>query len=175
MSNIRPYQGKFPQIATNAFVDESAVVIGDVEIGSESSIWPLSVVRGDVHMIRIGSRTNIQDSCVLHVTHKSHYNPKGYPLIIGNGITVGHKVILHACEIKDHCLIGMGAIVMDGAVVEPRTILAAGSLVPGGKVIEGNSLWRGSPARRVRALTDKEIESLDYSAGNYVKLSREYL
>ncbi|MCP4994753.1 MAG: gamma carbonic anhydrase family protein, partial [Gammaproteobacteria bacterium] len=107
--------------------------------------------------------------------HKSHYNPSGYPLILGDDITVGHKVILHACEIRDHCLIGMGAIVMDGTVVEPRTILAAGSLVPGGKVIEGNSLWRGAPARRVRALTDKEIEAFDYSAGNYVKLAREYL
>lgn len=175
MPNIRPYQGKLPRIATNAFVDESAVVIGDVEIGSESSVWPLSVIRGDVNHIRIGSRTNIQDSCVLHVTHKSHYNPSGFPLMLGNNITVGHRVILHACEIKEHCLIGMGAIVMDGALVEARTILAAGSLVPGGKVVEGNSLWRGSPARRVRALTDKEIESLDYSAANYVKLAQEYL
>ena len=175
MPNIRPYQGKLPQFAPDAFIDESAVVIGDVEIGSESSVWPQSVIRGDVNYIRIGSRTNIQDSCVLHVTHKSHYNPSGYPLILGDDITVGHKVILHACEIRDHCLIGMGAIVMDAAVVEPRTILAAGSLVPGGKVLEGNSLWRGAPARRVRALTDREIESLDYSAGNYVKLAREYL
>ncbi len=174
MPNIRPFNGMQPKIATDAWVDESAVVIGDVEIGAGSSIWPLTVVRGDIHAIRIGERSNIQDGSVLHVTHDSRFNPKGHPLIIGNDVTVGHKVMLHGCTIGNFCLIGMGAVVMDGAVIEPRVILAAGSLVTGGKVLEGGYLWRGSPAKRVRRLTEKEREYLEYVAQNYVGLAAQY-
>ncbi|OOZ36590.1 gamma carbonic anhydrase family protein [Solemya velesiana gill symbiont] len=171
MSNIRPFDGMQPKIADDAWVDDSAVVIGDVEIGSDSSIWPLTAVRGDIHAIRIGERTNIQDGSVLHVTHDSRFNPGGFSLNIGNDVTVGHKVMLHGCTIGDHCLVGMGAIVMDGAVVESRVILAAGSLVPGGKVLESGCLYRGSPAKKVRELSAEEHEFLDYVAGNYVNLA----
>ncbi|MET0102987.1 MAG: gamma carbonic anhydrase family protein [Sedimenticola sp.] len=174
MSNIRPFDGMQPKIADDAWVDESAVVIGDVEIGSGSSIWPLTAVRGDIHAIRIGERTNIQDGSVLHVTHDSRFNPGGHPLTIGNDVTVGHKVMLHGCSVGDHCLIGMGAIVMDGAEIGSRVILAAGSLVPPGKTLESGHLYRGSPARKVRALTDEEHEFLDYVGGNYVKLAAKY-
>ncbi|MES9878932.1 MAG: gamma carbonic anhydrase family protein [Candidatus Sedimenticola sp. PURPLELP] len=174
MPNIRPFDGMQPQIADDAWVDESAVVIGDVAIGGGSSVWPLVAIRGDIHAIRIGDRTNIQDGSVLHVTHDSRFNPGGYPLTIGDDVTVGHKVMLHGCTIGDHCLIGMGAVVMDGAVVESRVILAAGSLVPGGKVLESGHLYRGSPAKKIRALTAEEDEFLEYVGGNYVKLAARY-
>jgi len=174
MPNIRPFDGHHPQIAADAWIDSSAVVIGDVTIGSSASIWPMTVVRGDIHRIVIGARSNIQDGSVLHVTHDSRFNPGGFPLTVGNDVTIGHKVMLHGCEIGDHCLIGMGAVVMDGAVLEPELILAAGSLVPGGKRLQGGYLWRGSPARRVRELTDTEREFLHYVAGNYVRLAAQY-
>ncbi|MES9879613.1 MAG: gamma carbonic anhydrase family protein [Sedimenticola sp.] len=174
MNNIRDFAGKQPMIADDAWVDESALVIGDVTLGPQSSIWPLTVVRGDIHSITIGARSNIQDGSVLHVTHDSRFNPGGFPLVIGDDVTVGHKVILHGCTVGDHCLIGMGAVVMDGVVIEPQVIVAAGSLVPGGKRLEGRSLWRGSPARWVRSLTDEELEYFDYVAGNYTKLAGEY-
>ena len=174
MPDIRSFDGKEPIIPDSVWIDDSAVIIGDVVIGQDASIWPMTVVRGDIHRISIGARSNIQDASVLHVTHDSRFNPGGFPLTIGDDVTVGHKAMLHGCEIGHHCLIGMGAIVMDGAVIEPRVILAAGSLVPGGKVLDGGSLWRGSPARRVRALTAQELEYLDYVAGNYVALAQQY-
>ncbi len=174
MSEIRPFAGKVPRVDSSAWVDETAVVIGDVEIGAGSSIWPLTVVRGDIHRIRIGARTNIQDGSVLHVTHDSRFNPGGFPLIIGDAVTVGHKVMLHGCEIGHHCLIGMSSVIMDGAVIEPHVILAAGSLVAPGKVLTSGWLWRGSPARKVRALTDEEMEYFDYVADNYARLAAQY-
>ncbi len=174
VSHIRPFEGKAPRIAVDAWVDESAVVIGDVEIGAGSSVWPLCVVRGDIHRIRIGSRSNIQDGSVLHVTHDSRFNPGGFPLSIEDEVTVGHKVMLHGCRIGRQCLIGMGSVVMDGAVLEPQLILAAGSLVPPGKVLEGGCLWRGSPARRVRELTAEELDYFEYVAGNYARLAAKY-
>ncbi len=164
-----------PRIAEDVWVDPTAVVIGDVEIGLGSSIWPLVVVRGDIHHIRIGKNTNIQDGSVVHVTHDSRFNPGGYPTIIGDNITVGHKVMLHGCTIGDNCLIGMSSTVMDGAVIEPRVVLGAGSLVPGGKVLESGYLWVGSPVRRARELNEKEQEFLDYSAQNYARLAKRYL
>ncbi len=175
MADIREFQGMTPRIADDVWVDPSAVVIGDVEIGSGSSIWPLVVVRGDIHHIRIGKNTNIQDGSVVHVTHDSRFNPGGYPTIIGDNITVGHKVMLHGCTIGDNCLIGMSSTVMDGAVIEPRVVLGAGSLVPGGKVLESGYLWVGSPVRRARELNEKEQEFLDYSAQNYARLAKRYL
>ena len=173
--NIREFQGMIPRLAKDVWVDPTAVVIGDVEIGPGSSIWPLVVVRGDIHHIRIGSNTNIQDGSVVHVTHDSRFNPGGYPTIIGSNITVGHKVMLHGCTIGDNCLIGMSSTVMDGAIIEPRVVLGAGSLVPGGKVLESGYLWVGTPVRRARELNEKEQEFLDYSAQNYARLAKKYL
>ncbi|MEW7976635.1 MAG: gamma carbonic anhydrase family protein [Candidatus Sedimenticola endophacoides] len=174
MSNVRPFDGMQPKIAEEAWVDPSAVVIGDVEIGPGASIWPLTVVRGDIHRIRIGAGSNIQDGSVVHVTHDSRFNPGGFPVCIGERVTVGHKVMLHGCTIGDHCLIGMGAIVMDGARIGARVILAAGSLVPPGKHLPGGYLYRGSPARQVRPLGEEELAFLEYVSGNYVELARRY-
>jgi carbonic anhydrase/acetyltransferase-like protein (isoleucine patch superfamily) len=174
MPDIRPFRDLTPRIAADAWIDESAVIIGDVEIGPQASIWPLCAVRGDIHSIRIGARSNIQDGSVVHVTHDSEYNPDGFPVVIGDDVTVGHKVMLHGCSIGDNCLIGMGSIVLDGAVIESRVILGAGSLVPQGKVLESGYLYLGSPVKKVRPLTEKEQRFLDYVAGNYVKLAQQY-
>lgn len=171
---IRSFAGKTPEIATSAYVDESALVIGDVKIGEDSSIWPMSVVRGDVHSIIIGKCTNIQDASVLHVTHDGKFSPGGFSLTIGNHVTAGHRVILHACKVGDYCLIGMSATIMDGAVLGDRLIIGAGSLVPTGKELAGGYLYVGSPVKRVRELTDKEIEFLEYSAAHYVKLKNAH-
>ncbi len=157
------------------YIDDSAQVIGRVHCGDDVSFWPASVARGDVDAIVIGPRTNIQDGSVLHVTHDGRYTPGGIPLRIGAEVTVGHRVILHACDVGDRCLIGMGAIVMDGAVLEDEIILGAGSLVTPGKRLEARSLYRGSPARRVRGLTGDEIDQLAYSAQHYVRLKDLYL
>ena len=162
----RNFEGISPTIHSSAYIDESALVIGDVRIGEESSIWPFTVIRGDVQSIRIGKRTNIQDGCVLHVTHGSEYSgePEGLPLLVGNDTTVGHKAVLHACTIQDYCLIGMGSIVMDGAIIEDHVMVGAGSLVPPGKVLKSGYLWLGSPVKRVRKLSNKEHTLLSYSA-----------
>lgn len=174
MSNIREFGGNRPKIADDVMVDPTAVIIGDVEIGSGSSVWPLVVIRGDIHRIRIGERTNIQDGSILHVTHDGEYTPGGHPLEIADDVTVGHKVTLHGCRVESHCLIGIGSIVLDGAVVESETILGAGSLVTPGKRLESGSLWVGSPVRRVRPLTDTEKKQLRYSPQNYAKLAERY-
>ena len=167
---IRTFQDKTPDIADTAFVDETAIVIGDVTIGADSSLWPMAVARGDVHSITIGERTNIQDASVLHVTHDGKYTPGGFPLNIGDDVTVGHRVTLHACTVGNLCLIGMSATIMDGAVIGEKSIIAAGALVPTGKELEGGYLYVGSPVKRVRALTYEELESLEYSANHYVKM-----
>lgn len=171
MADIRPFESHHPQIAEDVYLDPACCVVGDVVIGSRSSVWPGVVVRGDVHHIHIGEKTNIQDNSVLHNSHDSEFMPGGSPLIIGSGVTVGHKVILHGCEVGDHCLIGMGAIVMDKALIESEVILGAGSLVPGGKTLQGGYLYTGSPAKRVRALSEDERRYLRYSAEHYVRLS----
>jgi len=173
--NIQSFENSHPEIAPGVFVHASALVIGDVCIGSDSSVWPFTIVRGDVNSIRIGSNTNIQDNSVLHVTHDGPYKPGGYGLEIGDNVTVGHRVILHGCKVGNHCLIGMGATVMDGAVLEDKVLLGAGSLVTPGKKLESGYLWMGSPAKRARKLTDEEIESLEYSAQHYVRLKNRYL
>ncbi|MGV8861958.1 MAG: gamma carbonic anhydrase family protein [Pseudomonas sp.] len=172
---IRKYQHHIPVLAERAFVDYSAVVIGDVEIGADSSIWPLTVIRGDMHRIRIGARTSVQDGCVLHITHAGPFNPDGFPLLIGDEVTIAHKVMLHGCTVGNRILIGMGSIVMDGAVVEDEVIIGAGSLVPPGKRLESGFLYVGSPVKQVRALTDKERAFFSYSASNYVKLKDQHL
>lgn len=155
-------------------LDETAVVIGDVVIGEESTLWPGVIVRGDIHHIRIGARTNIQDCSILHVSHDSEFLPGGAAVTVGDDVTVGHKVILHGCTIEDRCLIGMGSIVMDQSVVQTKVVLGAGSVVPGGKVLESGYLYVGSPARRVRELTAQEYAYLDYSAKHYVMLGKDH-
>lgn len=171
---IRSFAKHTPKIDDNAFIDDTALLIGQVTIGEYSSIWPMSVLRGDVQAIWVGKNTNIQDGCVLHVTHASERTtPRGLPLTVGNNITVGHKAVLHACTINDNCLIGMGSIVMDNSTIHSDTIIGAGSLVPPNKALESGYLWVGNPIKKVRALTSKEIEYIAYSARNYVALARK--
>ncbi|MNQ41127.1 UDP-3-O-[3-hydroxymyristoyl] glucosamine N-acyltransferase [compost metagenome] len=170
MNPIRTYQGLTPQLGERVFVDASAVVIGDVQLGDDSSVWPLVTIRGDMHRIRIGARTSVQDGSVLHITHAGPFNPDGYPLEIGDDVTIGHKALLHGCRVGNRVLIGMGSIVMDGAVIEDDVVLGAGSLVPPGKRLESGYLYVGSPVKQARALSDKEKAFFTYSAANYVKL-----
>ncbi len=172
---LRSFSGTNPSVGARVYVDETAVVIGRVTLGDDASLWPCTVARGDVNSISVGARTNIQDLTMLHVTHDGPYSPGGFPLVIGADVTVGHKCLLHACRIGDRCLIGMGAIVMDGAVVEDEVLLGAGSLVSPGKRLASGFLYRGSPAQQVRPLTDAEREMLRYSAAHYVRLKDRYL
>lgn len=171
---IRSFNGNNPDIADSVFIDETALVIGNVTIGEDSSIWPMTVVRGDVHSIQIGKKTNIQDASILHVTHDGKFSPGGYPLSIGDYVTAGHRVTLHACTIGDYCLIGMSATVMDGVVIGDKSIIGAGSLVPTGKELEGGYLYVGSPVKQIRQLNEKELEFLEYSAEHYAKLKDQH-
>ena len=172
---IRAYNNILPTLGKGVYVDETALVIGDVELADDVSLWPMTVARGDVQSIRIGARTNIQDGAVLHVTQRSHFNEAGHPLIIGSGVTVGHRAVLHGCTIGDLCLIGIGAVVMDGVVVEDRVMIAAGALVPPGKHLESGYLYVGSPAKRSRPLKDTELAFLEFSRDGYVRLKNQYL
>ncbi len=171
---IRNFDDSRPVIHETAYIDESAVVIGDVRIGEDSSVWPMAVVRGDVNSIRIGARSNIQDGCVLHVAHGSRFTRGGCPLAVGDDVTVGHRVILHACTVGSACLIGMAATIMDGSVVEDRVIVGAGSLVPIGKTLKSGYLYIGSPAKQIRPLNDEELTFLEYSAGHYARLKDQH-
>jgi carbonic anhydrase/acetyltransferase-like protein (isoleucine patch superfamily) len=173
--SIRSFQQFTPQLGERVFVDPTSVVLGDVEIGDDSSVWPLVVIRGDMHSIRIGQRSSIQDGSVLHITHAGPFNPAGYPLNIGDDVTVGHKVTLHGCSIGNRILIGMGSIVMDGVVIEDEVVLGAGSLVPPGKRLQSGYLYVGSPAKQARALTEKELSYFRYTADNYVRLKDQHL
>ncbi|WP_028079993.1 gamma carbonic anhydrase family protein [Solimonas soli] len=172
---IRSFEGVAPRLGARVYVDEQAAVIGDVALGDDVSVWPFVAARGDVNRIVVGRRSNIQDNTVLHVTHDGPYSPGGVMLAIGEDVTVGHGVILHACTIGDRCLIGMGAIVMDRAIVEADVLLAAGSMVPPGKVLKSGWLYRGSPAQPARELSAQEREHLRYSAAHYVRLKDRYL
>jgi len=172
---IRTYLQYSPSLAKGVFIDESAVVIGRVTMGADVSVWPLVAIRGDVHDISIGARTNIQDGSVLHVTSKDSFPPLGFPLRIGADVTIGHKAILHGCSIGDRVLIGMGAIIMDGALIEADVIVGGGSVVAPGKVLAGGGLYVGSPAKRVRELKPEELEFLKYSAEHYVKLKNLHM
>ena len=171
---IRTFEGIQPNIHSSTYVDDTALVLGHVLIGENSSIWPLTVIRGDVNTIQIGDNTNIQDNSVLHVSHEGPYNPDGFKLKIGNNVTVGHRVILHGCQIGNSCLIGMGSTIMDGATIEPYNLIGAGSLVPPNKYLESGYLWLGSPVRRIRKLSSAELESIEYSAQHYVKLKSRH-
>ncbi|MDT3668592.1 gamma carbonic anhydrase family protein [Cronobacter dublinensis] len=174
-SVLRPYKNTFPQTGQRVMVDSSSVVIGDVRMADDVGVWPLVVIRGDVNYVSVGARTNIQDGSVLHVTHKSSYNPQGNPLLIGEDVTVGHKVMLHGCIIGNRVLVGMGSIVLDGAIIEDDVMIGAGSLVPQNKRLESGYLYLGSPVKQIRPLKEAEREGLRYSANNYVKWKDEYL
>ncbi len=173
---IRAYLDTFPSLGERVYVDPAACVIGDVLLGDDVSIWPFTVIRGDVNIIRIGARTNIQDGCVVHVTHEGPFTrPGGLPTLIGADVTVGHGAIIHACTIEDTCLIGMGARILDGARVRRHGFVGAGAVLAPGKVVGEGELWLGNPARLVRQLSEREIEQLHYSSGHYVRLKDRYL
>jgi carbonic anhydrase/acetyltransferase-like protein (isoleucine patch superfamily) len=156
-------------------VDASAVVVGDVTLGDDVSVWPQVSIRGDMHSIRVGARTSVQDGCVLHITHAGPFNPDGWPLTIGEDVTIGHNATLHGCTIGNRVLVGMGATVMDGAVVENDVVIAAGALVTPGKTLRSGYLYAGSPAREMRPLNEREFGYFEYSAANYVGLKDRYL
>lgn len=173
---IYDFQGQTPKIDKNVFVAPSADIIGDVEIGEDSSIWFGVVIRGDIHRIRIGKRTSIQDLSMVHVTHyKKPDKSDGSPTIIGDDVTIGHRVMLHGCEIKNSCLIGMSATILDDAVINEESIVGANSLVTKGKTFPPRSLILGNPAKVIRPLRDDEIEFLHQSAKNYVKFKNLYM
>jgi gamma-carbonic anhydrase len=168
LPDIRAYRGKFPQIAASAYIDPSSVIIGDVVIGEDSSIWPMTVVRGDVHHIRIGNRTNVQDGCVLHVMKDQ------YSLTLGDEVTVGHSVTLHGCTIESRVLIGMGCVILNGAVIGSNCIIAAGALVTERTVIPAGSMVMGSPAKVKRTLSEGEFASIGEYAARYVGYKNIY-
>lgn len=172
---VRYYKDKHPVFDESVYIDDSAVIVGDVRLDKDSSIWPFVAARGDVNSITIGKRSNIQDGTVLHVTRKTSQHPEGFPLIIGDDVTVGHKCMLHGCKLGDRILVGMGAIVMDGAIVEDDVFIAAGALIPPNKVLESGFLYVGNPAVKKRKLSEKESAFLKQSASNYVALKDEYL
>lgn len=172
---VQSFQFQAPVLGQRVYVDDTALVIGQVSLEDDVSLWPYVVARGDVNRICVGARSNIQDLSMLHVTHDGPYTPGGIALTIGENVTVGHKCLLHACTIGDRCLIGMGSIVMDGAVIEDEVLLAAGSLVSPGKCLQSGHLYRGSPAQKIRPLTDREREMLSYSAAHYLRLKNLYL
>jgi carbonic anhydrase/acetyltransferase-like protein (isoleucine patch superfamily) len=172
---IRRFNDREPKIGMAVFIDESAVVIGDVTLSKDVSIWPMTVVRGDVESITIGEGTNVQDGSILHVTHAGKYTPQGRPLVIGKGVTIGHRAVVHACTVGDYCLIGMGAIIMDDAILEDYVMLGAGTLVPPGKRLASGYLYVGVPAKQARPLSATEKESLEYSSLQYIHLKNEYL
>tara|TARA_R110002124_G_scaffold31681_3_gene107242 strand:- start:783 stop:1349 length:567 start_codon:yes stop_codon:yes gene_type:complete len=173
--NIRSFQGNSPQIGQRVLIDPSAVVLGQVSLADDVSIWPQVAIRGDMHHISIGARTSVQDGCVLHITHAGPFNPQGWPLTIGSDVTIGHGAILHGCSVGDRVLVGMSATVMDGAVVENEVVIAAGALVAPGKLLRSGYLYAGSPAREVRPLSDRELSYFAYSANNYVKLKDQHI
>jgi carbonic anhydrase/acetyltransferase-like protein (isoleucine patch superfamily) len=167
--DIRPYRGKHPQIAASAYIDPASVIIGDVVIGEDSSVWPLCVIRGDVNYIRVGVRTNIQDLTLVHVMRETN------PTVIGDNVTIGHSAVVHGCTIEDRCLIGMGAILLNGCRIGTGSIVAAGALVPEGMVIPPGSMVMGVPAKVKRPLTPEEDASIVWYADNYVKHRLEFL
>lgn len=172
--NVRAYRGHLPQIAASAYIDISAAVIGQVTLGEEVSVWPMSVLRGDVAHISVGRRSNIQDLSMLHVTRAGGNAPQGFPLIIGEEVTVGHHATLHGCRIGNRVLVGMGSIILDGAQIEDEVIIGAGSLVPPRKILAGGFLYLGNPVRQIRPLTVQEKAFLAESADNYCRLARDY-
>jgi len=174
-SHLESYRGITPTLGKKVFIHPNATVIGDVHIGDDTSVWPNVSIRGDMHRIRIGSRCSIQDNSVLHITHDGPFDPGGFPLTIGNEVTVGHSTVLHGCTIGNRVLIGIGAILLDGAVIEDEVVVAAGSLVPPGKKLVSGFVYMGSPCKQARPITQQERDFFSYGANNYVKLKDEYL
>jgi carbonic anhydrase/acetyltransferase-like protein (isoleucine patch superfamily) len=172
---IRPFKGILPRLGARVYVDPAATVIGDVELADDVSVWPGAVARGDVHHIRIGARSNLQDGAIIHVTHDGPYSPGGFPTIIGEDVTIGHGAVIHACTLEAACLIGMHATVLDGAIVKKHGFVGAGTVIPPGKVVGERELWLGNPGKLVRVLSDRQVEQLYYSAANYVRLKDDYL
>lgn len=172
---IRRFQGVAPRLGARAYVDPAATVIGEVTLGDDASVWPGAVLRGDLLPITVGNRSNVQDNAVLHTTHKSQYNPDGWPLVIGDDVVIGHRAVLHGCRVGSRVLIGIGAIVNDGAVIEDEVIVGAGCLVPPGKRLASGYVYVGNPAKQLRGLTDAERTFFAYSAGSYVRLKDRYL
>ena len=166
---LRPYRGRLPRVHPTTYIDDSAHVIGDVEIGEESSVWMAVVIRGDVHRIRIGQRSNVQDGTVVHVMKDAHATT------IGNDVTIGHAAVIHGCTIEDRCLIGMGAILLNGALIGSGSIVAAGSLVVENMQVPPRSLVMGSPAKVKRSLTDAEVAEIQMYADRYVKYRLDYM
>lgn len=173
--SIRSFAGKIPGLGKDVYVDPQSTIIGDVTLGDDVSVWPMAVIRGDVNYIRIGNACSIQDGAILHVTHDGPFTEGGRPLILGQGITIGHQAVLHACTIDDYCLIGMGALLLDAVHVNKHVMVAAGSVVTPGKILESGYLYLGNPAKAVRKLSEKEIDHLEYSAHHYVRLKNKYL
>lgn len=173
--SIRKFQDKTPILGKRVYIDPQAAVIGNVELADDVSVWPMAVIRGDVNYIKIGKACSIQDGAILHVTHDGPYTPGGKPLILGQGITIGHKAVLHGCTIEDYSLIGMGALILDAVHIQHHVMIAAGSVVPPRKILESGYLYLGNPAQPIRKLTAKEIEHLEYSAEHYVRLKDKYL
>lgn len=171
---IRAFQGIQPTIDPSAYVDDAGLVIGDVVLGENVSVWPGAVLRGDVNSIHIGKDTNVQDLCCLHVSHKRDSDPEGAPLIIGERVTVGHSVVLHACTVGNECLVGIGSIVLDRAILEDRVMVGAGSLVPPGKRLKSGWLYLGRPVKEIRPLSQEELDHFAYSAQHYIRLMRKY-
>lgn len=174
-AGVRAFAGHTPTFGQRVLIDPAALVIGDVVIGDDSSIWPMAVIRGDMHSIRIGARTSIQDGSVLHITHAGPFNPKGHPVDIGDEVTVGHGVTLHGCTIGHRVLVGISSTLLDGVVVENDVMIGAGTLVPPGKRLESGYLYMGSPCKKIRPLKESERQFFSYSANNYVKLKNAYL
>ncbi len=173
--SIRSHNGIFPTLSKGVYVDQSATVIGEVYLGENSSVWPGAVIRGDMHHISVGARSNIQDNAVLHITHPSSFNPDGWPLKIGEDVIVGHGAIVHGCDIGNRVLIGNGAIINDGVIVEHEVIVGSGCVVPPGKTLKSGFVYVGNPCKKLREITPSEREFFTYSAANYVKLKNKYL
>lgn len=172
---VHSFRGVTPTLGERVYIAPTATVIGDVVLGDDVSVWPGAVVRGDMHFIRVGARSNVQDNAVLHITHASDYNPGGWPLVIGEDVVIGHRAVLHGCRVGDRVLVGIGSIVNDGAVVEDEVIIGAGCVVPPGKTLSSGFIYVGNPYRQLRPLTDRERAFFTYSPANYVKLKDEYL
>lgn len=172
---INAYKGITPTLGNKVFIEDSAVLYGEIHLADDVSIWPLVAARGDVNHIDIGTRTNIQDGTILHVTRKSSHNPAGFPLIIGSDVTVGHQCMLHGCTLGDRILVGMGSVIMDGVIVEDDVFIGAGSVVPPNKTLKSGYLYVGNPIKQIRELNQGERDFLSQSAINYVILKDEYL
>lgn len=172
---VRGFNGMAPQLGERVYIDPAATVIGDVTLGDDCSVWPGAVIRGDMHRIRIGNRSNVQDNAVLHITHASDFNPGGWPLTIGEDVVIGHGAILHGCTLGNRILVGNGSIVNDSVIVEDEVIIGAGCVVPPGKRLASGYVYVGNPCTQGRPLKDSERAFFTYSPANYVKLKDQYL